>query len=232
VLGHWPFRELELALDRRVLIPRPETEQLVELALAELRRVDAASPARGTRICVDLGTGSGAIALSLATEAVRDVAQLEVWASDRSRDALAVARANLSTLAGSGARLATVHLGTGRWFDALPATLAGKIDLIVSNPPYVADDEFDALEASVREWEPPEALRAAAGSDGTPGLADVEEIVAAAPTWLHATGALVIELAPHQADASIAAARRAGLRDATISRDLAGRLRFLVARRA
>ncbi len=102
VLGHWPFREIDLTVDRRVLVPRPETEQLVEVALDELRRTVGRSPDRGDRICVDLGTGSGAIALSLATEGAEDIAgTLEVWATDRSVDSLAVARANLSTLASS-----------------------------------------------------------------------------------------------------------------------------------
>jgi release factor glutamine methyltransferase len=231
VLGRWPFRELELAVDRRVLIPRPETEQLVELALAELTRIDAGSPG-GTRLCVDLGTGSGAIALSLATEGARIAPQLEVWATDRSPEALRVARTNLSALTDSGAKPAKVHLELGRWFGALPASLAGAVDLVTSNPPYVSDEEFEALDASVREWEPPEALRAAPGADGTPGLADIEEIVTNAPEWLRANGALVLEFAPHQADAAASAARRAGLGDVSTPRDLAGRARFLVARRS
>jgi release factor glutamine methyltransferase len=236
VLGHWSFREIELTVDRRVLIPRPETEQLVEVALGELRRTVGRSPDRSDRICVDLGTGSGAIALSFATEAVDITGALEVWATDRSADALAVARANLSTLVSSnaagvnGAR-AHVCVATGEWFDALPENLAGSVDLIASNPPYVARDEFDALDATVREWEPLEALVAGPGSDGTPGLADIESIVRAAPEWLHETGSLVVELAPHQADPAVAVARLSGFTDATIARDLAGLERMLVARR-
>jgi release factor glutamine methyltransferase len=235
VLGHWPFREIDVTVDRRVLIPRPETEQLVEVALCELRRTVGRSPDRGDRICVDLGTGSGAIALSLATEG--DVAgTLEVWATDRSADALEVARANLSALASSngaganGAR-AQVRFATGCWFDALPDALAGSIDLIASNPPYVAENEFDALDATVREWEPFDALVAGPGSDGTPGLAEIEAIVRTAPDWLHEDGSLVVELAPHQADAAVATARLSGFTDATVARDLAGLERILVARR-
>jgi release factor glutamine methyltransferase len=236
VLGRWPFRELELVVDPRVLIPRPETEQLVDVALAELRRIDGRDPAGGLRICIDLGTGSGAIALSLATEAggtERGGSEdgLEVWATDRSPEALAVACTNLSAVTASKGLRAEVRLRTGRWFEALPARLAGTVDLIVSNPPYVAGDEFDALDATVREWEPPEALVAGSGREGAPGLADVEEIVQFAPSWLKEGGSLVVELAPHQADAAAALARGSGFGDVRIEPDLAGRARFLVARR-
>ncbi len=230
VLGRWPFRELELAVDRRVLIPRPETEQLVEVAVAELGRIEHENPGRTGRICVDLGTGSGGIALSLASEGVRIEPRLEVWATDHSPEVLAVARANHAVLVASGGSPAKVRFAAGRWFEALPHVLAGTVDLIVSNPPYVADEEFEVLDPSVRDWEPPEALRASAGTEGTPGLADVEEIVATAPGWLHGGGSLVVELAPHQADAAAAVARRAGFGDVTTARDLAGRVRILVAR--
>ena len=240
VLGHWPFREIDLIVDRRVLVPRPETEQLVEVALGELRRTVGRSPDRADRICVDLGTGSGAIALSLATEADDIAGTLEVWATDRSVDALAVARANLSKLASSnvggadGARAdgerAPVRLATGWWFEALPEALAGSVDLIASNPPYVAENEFDTLDATVREWEPFEALVAGPGSDGTPGFAEIEAIVRTAPDWLREAGSLVVELAPHQAEAAVAMARLSGFTDATVARDLAGLERILVAR--
>jgi release factor glutamine methyltransferase len=232
VLGHWPFREIDLTVDQRVLVPRPETEYLVEIALGELRRTVGRSPDRGDRICVDLGTGSGAIALSLAIEGADDVdGALEVWATDRSADALAVARANLSALASSNGAGTRVSFASGWWFEALPEALAGSVDLIASNPPYVAQSEFDALDATVREWEPFEALVAGAGSDGTPGLAEIEAIVRAAPDWLHEAGSLVVELGPHQADAAVATARLSGFTDATVVRDLAGIERILVARR-
>lgn len=234
VLGHWPFREIDLVVDRRALIPRPETEQLVEVALGEFRRTVERTPERSDRICVDLGTGSGAIAFSLATEAVDIVGTLVVWATDASVEALGVARDNLSMLASSnGARAALplrVRLSTGGWFEALPEAVAGSIDLIASNPPYVASDEFDGLDPTVRDWEPVEALVAGTGSDGTPGFAEIEAIVRAAPDWLHRAGSLVVELAPHQADAAVAMAGLSGFTDVTIAPDLAGLDRFLVAR--
>ena len=212
VLGVWAFRRLELVVDRRVLIPRPETEAVVEVALARLRALGAASP-----LAVDLGTGSGAIALSVALE----VPEARVWGTDRSEDALAVARANLS---GMGARVATrVRLAAGDWFRALPGELRGRVDLIVANPPYVGERE--ALPSEVADWEPAGALVA-----GPTGLECVDEILAEAPAWLRRPGVVVIEIGPHQADRAVALAMAAGLTEAEVEPDLAGRPRVLVAR--
>src|SRR5439155_1362369 len=159
VLGAWGFRTLDLLVDRRVLIPRPETETTVEVALEQAKRVDD-DPV----VVVDLGTGSGAIALSMATE--HDTA--EVWATDASADALEVARANLT---GVGSRVAPrVRLCEGWWFDALPGELRGHVDLVVSNPPYVADNE--TLPPEVRDWEPLAALFA-----GPTGLEAIELVL-------------------------------------------------------
>ena len=241
VLGVWPFRTLELAVDRRVLIPRPETEQVVEVALAELQRMMAERVTAGTAnrvpLAVDLGTGSGAIALSLAVEGGSRHGGLEVWATDSSSGALDVARANLKalrTLKASGpdadrALLDRVRLRQGRWFAALPTDLVGSIDLLVSNPPYVSVGEYPDLEPVVREWEPKEALVADPSSDGSGGMADVETIIAGASRWMSGDGTLVVELAPHQADAAAAMAQQGGFVDVRVEPDLAGRPRVLVA---
>ncbi|HVL04230.1 MAG TPA: peptide chain release factor N(5)-glutamine methyltransferase [Acidimicrobiales bacterium] len=213
VVGHWGFRSLDLMIDGRALIPRPETEQVTELALAELRRRTATGPV----VVADLGTGSGAIALSVAKEMVT----AEVWASDISADALAVARANL---AGLGRPAARVRLVEGDWFAALPAELAGRLDLVVSNPPYVA--ESDELPPEVAQWEPPGALVA-----GPTGREHLDRIVAEATAWLAPAGSLVLEHAPTQAPALVAAAGAAGFTDVEVRPDLAGRPRVLVARR-
>ncbi len=213
VLGVWGFRLLDLYVDQRVLIPRPETEVVVEIGLDELRRLAPRHP-----VVVDLGTGSGAIALSFAKEASTDV-----WATDRSADALAVARANLAglgTLAGRRVRLAE-----GSWFDPLPPLLAGHIDLVVSNPPYVADGE--TLPSEVQDWEPAGALRA-----GPTGLEDIRTITEEAPSWLARPGALVVEIAPHQAAEAAALARDAGFDEVEVRLDLCDRERILVARRS
>jgi len=213
VVGRWGFRSLDLLVDARALIPRPETEQVVELALAELHRRGRGRPS----VVADLGTGSGAIALSLA----REVVTAEVWASDVSTDALALARANLAGLGRPGAR---VRLVRGDWFAALPPELAGCLDLVVSNPPYVA--AADELPAEVADWEPAGALVA-----GPTGREHLERLVAEAPDWLAPAGSLVLELAPAQAPALVTAARRAGFASVEVGRDLAGRDRALVARR-
>jgi release factor glutamine methyltransferase len=212
VLGRWAFRTLDLLVDRRVLIPRPETEVVAGLA------IDALAALGRPAVAVDLGTGSGAIALSLAAERWPDV---EVWATDVSLDALAVARANLAAL---GRRAAVVRLVEGDWFAALPAELRGTVDLVVSNPPYVPDG--DELSEEVAAWEPLGALLA-----GPDGLDDVRHIVAEAPAWLRPDGTLVVEIGDQQGPAVAALAAAAGFRDVTIAPDLTGRDRALVARR-
>jgi release factor glutamine methyltransferase len=213
---------------------------VVEAALGELRRIageassgdggEAGQPDPSDRrvVSVDLGTGSGAIALSLATEGGAACAGLEVWATDQSGDALEVARENLGALRGPAA--ARVRLAEGTWFSALPSELAGHVDLVVSNPPYVAEAEYPRLDPSVREWEPRTALVAGRGLAGEAGMAAIESIVADAPQWLSGSGAIVIEIAPTQARASLDAAHRAGFSLVSVERDLAGRHRMLVGR--
>jgi release factor glutamine methyltransferase len=226
VLGRWDFRGLDLLVDRRVLVPRPETEVVAEVALEEVARLGAR---RGTHDpwsagiteypVADLGTGSGAIALALASE----LPDAEVWATDVSPDALSVARANL---AGVGSAATRVRLEAGSWFDPLPDHLRGRLRLVVSNPPYVAETEVPDLPADVADWEPRLAL-----VSGPTGLEAIAAIVAEAPAWLDPAGAvLVVELAPHQAAPATELARAAGFTDVRIARDLANRDRVLIAR--
>ena len=218
VLGRWGFRRLDLLVDRRVLIPRPETEVVAGVAVEELHRLVPASARRQVPpLAVDIGTGSGAIALSLADEVPRAL----VWATDVSADALAVARANL---AGTGSLVGPrVRLLHGPWFDPLPEELRGRVDVIVSNPPYVAAGE--ELPDEVAGWEPAQAL-----VSGPTGLEGIEAVVTGATAWLARPGSLVVELAPHQADAAAGLARRAGFDDVVVTDDLAGRERVLVGR--
>jgi release factor glutamine methyltransferase len=211
VLGSWAFRRLDLFVDRRVLIPRPETEWVVEHALRRLPP--------GPATVVDLGTGSGAIALAIADERWPEV---RVVGTDASPDALAVARANL---AGLGRRGTTVELREGDWYDALDETLRGAVDLVVSNPPYVAENEV--LPASVADWEPVDAL-----VSGPTGLEAVEVVVAGGPAWLAPGGWLVCEIGETQGDEAAALAVAAGLTDVAIEADLVGRDRILLGRHA
>ena len=224
VLGSWEFRGIDLMVDPRVLIPRPETEVVAQVAIDELARCGArtgkADPwsAGITEYAVaDLGTGSGALALALVTE-LPDAA---VWATDASEDALAVARANLSSIGFAATRVRLVH---GDWFDALPIELRGELRLVVSNPPYVSESEYADLPTEVAAYEPTRAL-----VSGPTGLECLEVIVRDAPEWLAADGVLVCEHAPHQADALRALARDAGFTRGEIRTDLAGRDRVLVA---
>jgi release factor glutamine methyltransferase len=205
VVARWGFRTLDLYVDRRVLIPRPETEIVAGVAMEFV-------PDGGT--VVDLGTGSGAIALSIAAETKAGA----IWATDASPDALAVARANL---AGLGRPALRVQLVEGDWFAALPAELRGAVDVVVSNPPYIA--EHEALPSEVIDWEPRAALIA-----GVTGLEAIERVISDGRDWLRPGGALVIEIAPHQREAVVAMCAAFG--SVEIRQDLTGRDRVLVAR--
>ncbi len=214
VIGRWGFRTLDLFIDQRVLIPRPETEVVAGLAIAELERLVASDDSNPK--AADLGTGSGAIGLSIAAE----VANVEVWLTDVSEDALAVATANLAGLGrgGTGVRIATA----GSWFAPMPSSLRGKLDVVVCNPPYVSSE--DTLEPSVRDWEPHQAL--IAGSNGMEGL---KLLVAEAPEWISARGALVLEMAPWQTT-EIAELASGRFKEVAIETDMAGLNRCVVAR--
>jgi release factor glutamine methyltransferase len=228
VFGHWSFRNLDLHVDPRVLIPRPETEQVVEVALGEARRLLGLRPGVGL-VAVDVGTGSGAIALALATELGAGAVD-RIWASDNSADALAVAAVNLrATHAARTCGLPRVDLVEGSWLEALPAGWRGRVDLVVSNPPYVAADEWSGLEPVVQA-EPRGALVAPPGRDGAAGLADVEAVLEQARRWLGRPGTVVVELAPQQSGAAQDRAWQLGYDEVRIEPDLAGRDRALVAR--
>jgi release factor glutamine methyltransferase len=214
VIGHWGFRTLDLFIDSRVLIPRPETEVVAGLAIDELDRLRNLSVEdAGNLVAVDLGTGSGAIGLSMAVE--RD--RVDVVLTDRSPDALAVARANL---AGIGRAATRVLISEGSWYDALDESMRASIDVIASNPPYVATG--DAIDASVRDWEPADALFA-----GEDGLDDIRVIVDGSVSWLRPNGSLVLETAPDQVRVVAALALAAGFSDVTTHTELRG----VVARR-
>jgi release factor glutamine methyltransferase len=205
VTGRTGFRHLTLRVDSRVLIPRPETEQLVDLALA-------VAP---TGRLADVGTGSGCLALSLATEG----AYAEVIAIDRSVDALAVAAANRST---AGALRTQLVRG-----DLTNALADGTLDLLVSNPPYLTDAEWEKLDPSVAEWEPRDAL--AAGPDG---LRETAALLLEGLRVLRPGGWLLLELDCRRARAVGSRASALGWREVRTIKDLFGRERFLLARRS
>ena len=197
VLGDWDFRRLTLKTDRRALVPRPETEIVVERCLALLAGIEA------PRI-VDVGTGTGAIALALKQERPDAI----VVATDISRDALALARENAT------ANELEIALVEG---DLLART-TGPLDLIVSNPPYVGAEELDALEPEVRDWEPRGAL---VDEGQTMRLArDAQRVLA---------GWLVLEVHEERARMLSDELTTLGFRGVSIGLDLAGRERVVEA---
>lgn len=206
--GEAAFRNLRLRVDSRVLIPRPETEQLVEAVLGWAR---GCSPLDA----LDVGTGSGAIALALATEGPFR----RVVATDVSEDALAVARENLAHAA-PGAHVEFRH---GSIFA--PVREGERFHVIVSNPPYIGEAERDTLDTEVRDWEPDTALFA-----GAAGLDVIERLVAGAPAHLRPGGLLALEIGEAQAVQVEALIHATGAyRSVEVRRDLAGRDRIVLA---
>jgi|688.fasta_scaffold19166_4 release factor glutamine methyltransferase len=214
VMGRWAFRRLDLLVDSRVLIPRPETELLVEhvtrYALQKIRDVG-----RGVTIA-DLGTGSGAVGLSVLHELPFESA--EVWMTDVSEDALHVARANA---AGVGRNAVGARFGHGSWYQALPADLQGSLDAIVSNPPYIATGD-PLVGESVLKWEPHSALFA-----GKDGLNDLRVVVSGATDWLVPGGLLAVEMGFTQATVVSQLFESAGFKNVSVHKDLAGLDRFV-----
>jgi release factor glutamine methyltransferase len=200
ILGEWGFRRLVLRTDARALVPRPETEILVERALALLEGID------GPRV-LDVGTGSGAIALALAQECP----DASVTATDISADPLALARENAERLE---LRVELVE-------TALLDGLAGPFDLVVSNPPYVGAAELPGLDPEVRDWEP----RGAVVEEG-----QTEAIARDARRVFSPGGWILLEVHEHKAKTVAALLGGLGYAAARITRDLAGRERVVEAR--
>ena len=202
ILGEWGFRRLTLTVDRRALIPRPETELVVERALVHLHGLDA------PRV-LDVGTGTGAIALAIADEHPG----AQVTAIDVSADALELAREN-ATRTGLAIELLQHDLRVG-----LPA---GPYDLVVSNPPYVEPADLETLMPDVRDYEPHLAL---VGSGAT------EAVARAAVDALEPQGRLVLEVGDGQAVATVALLDELGYVDVVTTPDLTGRDRVVEGRR-
>ena len=199
------FRRVTLTVRPGVFIPRPETELLVELVLDQIR--DLPAP-----VVVDVGTGSGAIALAVADERP----DARVFAVDSSSAAVALARENAAALGLS------VEVLLGDLLAPLPASLRGVVDVVVSNPPYVRPDEVASLPAEVLA-DPETAL--------VGGIELVDRLSAEAMTWLRPGGTLALEIGETQGDEVSRAVGAAGVMDARVVTDLTGRDRFVVARR-
>lgn len=208
ILGETEFHGLRLKCDRRALIPRPETERLVELAIAAC----ASSP----ESILDLGTGSGAIALALA----QAFPNASVTAVDRSEDALSLARENANAT-GLSAR---IHFVRSNWFAAL--SQESRFALIVANPPYLTAAETAATAVEVKGFEPIGAL-----TSEDQGLADLRHILTHALQFLTTDGIVALETGVSHHPALVALSKDAGFSHVESHRDLTGRDRVVIARR-
>ena len=204
VVGWTGFRRLEIDTDRRALIPRPETEGVVDLLLGRQR----------TGVVADIGTGSGCLALALADEGDFGV----VHAVDASTDALALAAATAVTLG------LPVQFRHGDLCAPIPNA---ALDALVSNPPYLTEAEYAALDPSVKAWEPAEAL-----VSGADGLAHTRRLLDEGRRVVRTGGWMVIEVDCQRAAASAATARHFGWAAVEVHPDLFGRERYLIARRS
>ena len=210
-VGSTDFRTLQLSIDRRALIPRPETEGLVDLVLRETGMRDAGSGRRG--VVADIGTGCGCIALSLAVEGTFE----RVVAVERSAEAAALARENVAVVQPA----VPVEVREGDWL----APLAGeRYRAIVSNPPYLTEAEYGALDPAVLQFEPREAL-----VSGADGLTATRALLAGASALLEPGGFVALELDERRADQVRALALRHGWSPVAVYDDLFGRPRFLMA---
>lgn len=201
--GTAQFGPLELLVDSRVLVPRPETESLFELASRMVRVPE---------IIVDLCTGSGALALALK----RSFPGASVFATDLSPEAIEVATENMYR---TGLQ---IYLAEGDLFEPLPASLLGEVDLIVANPPYVAESEYMSLPEDVRR-EPKMALVA-----GSSGLEVIQNIGGSASQWLRPGGVIVCEIGEKQGVAAVSSFSDIPV---VVRQDLSGRDRFVVGAR-
>lgn len=212
ITGVKEFWSLDFAVDRRVLIPRPETELLVEWTIARAQTINSGRPLK----ILDLGTGSGAIAVALAAE----LPHAQIWAVDISSAALAIAERNAQRH-GSAQR---IRFLAGDLFEPLVGQ-AVQFDMIVSNPPYISRQEFVHLSAEIRAHEPLTAL-----DGGEDGLAYYRRMVAGAPQFLATGGALLCEIGASQGDAVTKLFVSAGGFEApAIYQDLAGKDRVVAA---
>lgn len=208
ITGSQEFWSREFSVDQRVLIPRPDTELVIEVALLLLRDTSSSYPIR----LLDIGTGSGCLAVTLATQ----LPHAQVWATDISADALAVAHANASRH-GVSDRITFVQT------DLWPPATANPFDLIVSNPPYIAQPELSGLPPEVQDWEPLLAL-----DGGQDGLDFYRHLLQECPGQLCAGGWLVMEIGAEQQDAVLCLiAQQSTLTQSFCRNDYAGHPRVI-----
>jgi len=201
IIGEVQFRYQNLKVNEHVLIPRPETELIIDLALKALKP--------GSRV-LELGSGCGCIALAIAKEA-----QVKVYAVDISSHAIKVAEENALLN-----NTTDVKFFQSNWFEKI----SGKYDLIVSNPPYVSLSEYNDLPVEIKEHEPKQAV-----TDEADGLKCLKEIIGEAPKYLKDEGTIVLEIGFEQKDNVNKLLQKAGFKSISFEKDLAGKTRFAIA---
>jgi len=216
ITGHQEFWSMDLMVNPSVLIPRPETEVLVEQALRLIQNQKI--PSKETYLILDLGTGSGALALALA----KDLEKARVWATDISGAALETARANARQLGLEN----RIEFREGDLWEPVQKEQIG-FDLIVSNPPYIAEDQYAGLAPEVRDYEPEIALNGRTG-----GLYYLEKIIRQGSEFLNPGGWLLLEMDPAQMDRALALLQSSGFYDRTERvKDYSSRFRVVMARK-
>lgn len=210
ILGKKGFHNIELLVGPGVLIPRPETELLVEIALAEISKIN--KPAS----VLDLGTGSGAIALSIASS----TPLASLIATDQSIEALTIAKQNAQSLALS----AQIQFAQGSWYEAVSPQ--DQFDVIVSNPPYIASQDPHLGQGDLR-FEPESAL-----TDYGRGLSCLQAIISGAGKFLNSGGLVAVEHGYDQSEAVVGLMKEAGLIDVQVHHDLAGHCRAVSGRKS
>lgn len=221
LVGEAPFFGLRFGVTRATLVPRPATETLVEFVLDQERAKPRADAPRTVRLA-DIGTGSGIIAITLAKFLPKSGAAAEAIATDISADAIEAARANAARHG------VPVEFRQGDLLAPLAGDFAGEngLDYLLSNPPYIPDDEWDALEPEVKDWEPTQALRG-----GADGLDCVRPLLAHGAAHLKGGGWIAIELAAAKAAEAQRLAEQAGWLETRILKDHEGFPRILVGRK-
>ncbi|MFN2583085.1 MAG: class I SAM-dependent methyltransferase [Candidatus Dormibacteria bacterium] len=213
IIGHFEFRGLRLRVRRGVFVPRVSSELLASEAVKALRR------RRGSRVAVDVATGTGPVALAVAHE----VPVASVWGVDISAEAISLCRDNAKRL-----EIHNAHFAVSDMLDGLPSRLRGEVDVFTIHPPYVARHELRILPREIRDFEPLQSLTD--GSDD--GLGLVRALASESLEWLRPGGVLLIEIGTYLSRKAQATLRRAGLTDVTWTRDSLGVTRVVSGRRA
>ena len=231
IFGSWAFRDLELAVGPGVLIPRPETEELVDLVLAFTRELVQKTPHNEKPICwADLGSGSGAIGIAIANELKISEQSNEAWLVEASADALAYLQKNHLSYFLKADLGPQVYAGT--WTQWAASIEPSSIDFLVSNPPYISANDWQSLDSGVRDFEPASALVPRIQNPDPLALGCYLEILEIAIKVLRPGGALFFEMGTQAEETLKLIQKNPALNNSQIHFDLSGKKRFISLRKA